>query len=109
MFLALYLFTYALVASAGGLVGFLKAKSKASLIAGSASGLVLALAGALILLGHARAGAGLGLVLAIALLGRFAPAFAKTKKIMPAGIMVSLSLIAVALCGSALLGSEAHP
>jgi len=103
MFLALYLFTYALVACAGGLIGFLKAKSKASLIAGSVSGLFLGLAGALILLDHARAGAGLALVLSIALLGRFAPAFAKTKKIMPAGIMVALSVIAVALCGCALL------
>ena len=102
MFLALYLVTFAIAAGAGGLIGFLKAKSKASLIAGSVSGLLLGLAGALILLDYARAGAGLALVLSIALLGRFAPAFAKTKKVMPAGIMVALSLIAVALCGFSL-------
>jgi uncharacterized membrane protein (UPF0136 family) len=95
--LAPYLFLYAFLACAGGVVGFVKAQSKASLIAGIASGALLGLAGALVVLGHVGAGAGLALAIAVALLGRFAPAFIKTKKVMPAGLMVVLGVVAVAL------------
>ena len=61
---------YGLVALIGGLIGFLKAGSLASLIAGGASGVLLIVAGVLVG-SKPKAGLILGLVVSLALLGRF--------------------------------------
>ena len=81
-----------------GILGFVRAKSRASLIAGGLSG--IALMGAAFVIAkhykfepeHLNRGYIMGLVLSVLLLGRFLPAFLKTKKFYPAGIMAILSL-----------------
>jgi uncharacterized membrane protein (UPF0136 family) len=96
-----YLLFFGIVTVAGGVMGFLKAKSKASLIAGSISGVLLVAAGLLARQGDRR-GLILGVVVAVALLGRFGAVFAKTRAMVPAGIMALLSTIAVVLTASSL-------
>ncbi|MEO8904613.1 MAG: TMEM14 family protein [Polyangiaceae bacterium] len=89
---------YAMLVLVGGIIGYVKAKSRASLISGIVFGVLLAVAAGLVASGSPRAGAGLGVVLALALLGRFLPAFIKTKKVMPAGL-VAVGGVLVALLG----------
>jgi len=96
-----YLFVFGLATAAGGVLGYVKAKSKASLIAGTVAGGLLL--GAAALVGNGKSGAILGFVVSAALAGRFGSAFAKTKKAMPAGAMAALGLVGAALCGAALL------
>ncbi|MFA6546950.1 MAG: TMEM14 family protein [Limisphaerales bacterium] len=85
------LWVYIVLLVAGGLVGFLKAGSKASLIASSVFALPLVLVA-------------LGLVPAIVaevvlgiLLVYMGMKFSKSKKFMPSGLMAILSLSALAL------------
>lgn len=93
----LYLFIFGALTIAGGVVGFLKAGSNASLIAGGVSGIVILLAGYLIAIGKVQPGLILGIVVSIALAGRFVPAFLATHKFMPAGMMAILGVIGVIL------------
>jgi uncharacterized membrane protein (UPF0136 family) len=93
----LYLLVFALLTIAGGVLGFVKAKSRPSLIAGGLSGALLLVAGYLLGTPSARAGLILGIVLCVALAGRFVPSFLKTKKAMPAGMMAALSVLGVVL------------
>jgi uncharacterized membrane protein (UPF0136 family) len=97
--LVFYYLIFGVLTIAGGVVGFVKAKSKASLIAGGISGLLLI--GASYMLWHCqcsnRAGLILALVVSVALAGRFLPGFLKTKKWMPAGLMAVLSVIGIVL------------
>ena len=81
-----------------GILGFVRAGSRASLIAGGLSG--IALVGAAFVIAkhykfepeHLNRGYIMGLVLSVLLLARFLPGFLKTKKFYPAGIMALLSL-----------------
>jgi uncharacterized membrane protein (UPF0136 family) len=93
----IYLVVFGLLSIAGGVMGFVKAKSNASLIAGGLAGGLLVLAGYLLGTANARAGLILGIVVSVALAGRFVPSFLKTKKPMPAGMMAALSVVGVAL------------
>ena len=81
-----------------GFAGFLRAKSRASLIAGTLSGLALLGAGFVIAKHYTiepesiKTGYILGLVFSVLLLGRFLPGFLKSKKFYPSGILALLSL-----------------
>ena len=96
-----------------GILGFLRAKSRASLIAGGLSG--LALVGAAFVIAkhykfepeHLNRGYIMGLVLSVMLLGRFLPGFLKSKKFYPAGIMALLSLGGVVAGILGLMGKAA--
>ncbi len=102
-FARVFLFVFGLATVGGGVMGFVKANSKPSLIAGGLAGALLLLAGWLA--GRpGRAGWILGFVVSLALAGRFVSAFAKTKKPMPAGMMAALSVIGVALTALVLAG-----
>lgn len=90
--LSTYFTVFGLVALGGGVLGFVKAKSRASLIAGLASGTLLFAASGLACTRHVVAGAVLGGVVSLALVGRFLPAFLKTKKVMPAGLVAALGV-----------------
>lgn len=92
-----YLVVFGLLSIAGGVMGFVKAKSNASLIAGGLAGALLVVAGYLVGTENQRAGLILGVVVSVALAGRFVPSFLKTKKPMPAGVMAGLSVVGVAL------------
>ena len=81
---------YALLLVVGGWIGYRKAKSRPSLIAGTSSGLVALLAAGL-MIRDARA-IWLGVALAVAMLVVFAIRFAKTRKFMPSGMLGIVSL-----------------
>ncbi len=93
----IYLFIFGALTILGGVVGFLKAGSNASLIAGGVSGLLLLAAGYLVATGKATPGLILGLVISVALAGRFIPAFLATHKVMPAGMMAVLSVVGIVM------------
>jgi uncharacterized membrane protein (UPF0136 family) len=94
MFLStkIYFIVFGLLTIAGGIMGYVKAGSTASLIAGSISGLLLLLA-AFVLPSHALIGLTLGGIVSLLLIGYFLPAFFRTGKIMPAGMMSLLSVL----------------
>ncbi len=87
---------YGLLALVGGIFGYIKAKSKISLISGIASGTLLILGGIAQLQGQVW---GLPLATAIAalLIVTFAIRLAKTRKMMPAGLMILAGIVAVAI------------
>ena len=92
----IYFYVFGFLTLAGGIMGYAKAGSVASLVAGGVSGILL-LAGAFMLASYSQPllmGLGLiSLVLAI----RFVPAFINTQKMMPAGLMAVLSVVGVVL------------
>lgn len=94
-----YYFIFGALTLLGGVMGYLKAKSNASLIAGVISGSLLDLAGILLLLRptQPKLGLSVGVAVTLLLLSRFAPAFIKTKKWMPAGMIFILGLISLGL------------
>ena len=75
-------------------MGYIRAGSLASIIAGSISG-ILILVAAFLLPGNVVAGLALGGVISLLLAGRFLPAFIRTGEFMPAGMMSILSIIGV--------------
>jgi uncharacterized membrane protein (UPF0136 family) len=97
------LLLYGILVLAGGAIGYVKAKSRASLIAGIVFGGLLALAAGLLVTGSPRVGAGLGLATALALIARFLPNFVRTKKVMPAGMVSAVGLWVVVACVVALV------
>jgi uncharacterized membrane protein (UPF0136 family) len=101
-----YFFLFGVLTIAGGVMGFVKAKSRPSLIAGSISGIALLGAGYLVGTGTStRVGLFLGLVVSFALAGRFVGTFRKSKKIMPAGLMAVLGIVGIVVSAIALLAS----
>ena len=99
----LYFYVFAVLTVAGGVLGYVKAKSTPSIVAGSIAGGLLA-AAAWSMQNQGRPGVLLGLVVSVLLLARFGRAFAKTKKPMPAGLMTALSLIGIVLTVLILVG-----
>jgi uncharacterized membrane protein (UPF0136 family) len=93
----IYLFIFGVLTIAGGVMGFVKAGSNASLIAGGISGALLLVAGYLIGAGKVQPGLILGIVLSLALAGQFVPKFLSTHKFMPAGMMSILGVIGLVL------------
>lgn len=98
----LYYIIFGSVAEVLGILGWVRAKSRASLIAGVAAGLLLTVAGILGFLNLPQASNWLGGGVSLLLLGRFLPAFLRTKAIYPAGIMSGLSLVGVIMAALAL-------
>ena len=95
-----YFMFFGVVSIVLGVLGYVRAKSVASLYAGGLSGILLA---ASAVMAARRAlkpdlfnwGYLICLLLSVALLGRFLPAFLKSKKIYPAGIMAVLGVLGV--------------
>jgi uncharacterized membrane protein (UPF0136 family) len=82
-----------LVAVAGGVIGYRKAKSIASLVAGGVSGAALLGAAGLLFTGSQTAGLTVGTLACLALAGRFVPAYFRTRRMMPHGLMAVLSSV----------------
>jgi|SRR6478672_6708880 len=94
MLAQIYYFLFGFVAIVGGAMGYARAKSKASLIAGSVSGALLIIAG---LLSPGIPGFVLALVVSVLLLIHFGRSYAAKKKPMPAIPMIVLSGICIIL------------
>ncbi len=88
----LILWIYIVLLVIGGVIGFVKAKSKPSLIASSIFAVALALVNLRIINVNHLADILLGLLIIV-----FAMRYAKTKKFMPAGLMIILTAAALAL------------
>ena len=86
------LWIYIVLLVAGGLIGFFKAKSKVSLIMSVAFAAALSLCAAGIIFKAYVAD-----ILLAALLVVFAMRVAKTKKFMPAGLMLAITLVTLLL------------
>ncbi len=88
---------YALLLAVGGLIGYLKAGSRPSLIAGSLSA-VAALAALALSISENKFGVPLGLLLSISLFILFGYRYAaKTRKFMPSGLLAVASLVVLAV------------
>jgi uncharacterized membrane protein (UPF0136 family) len=97
-------FAYGILAIIGGIIGYIQATSKVSLISGTGFGLLLLLSSFLQFQGQAW-----GLILAVVvtsvLVVFFAVRLAKTRKFMPAGLMIILGVVALAMMVNQILGT----
>jgi uncharacterized membrane protein (UPF0136 family) len=87
---------YGLLALFGGIGAYTKVKSKASLISGTISGLILLL-GAFLQLQGITWGFYLSLAVTLALLVVFSLRLAKTRKFMPSGLMLVAGIVTLAM------------
>ncbi len=94
--LAVIVCVYGALVLIGGVMGWAKAKSRPSLIAGLIGGLALLIAGGAISRGIA-AGTYAALAIALLLAVVMGIRFAKTKKLMPAGLVTALSVVVALL------------
>ena len=90
----IYLVVFGVLTIAGGVVGYVKAGSVASIIAGSITG-VLLLVAAFLLPEHRAIGLATAFIVSLLLAGQFVPKFIRTGRLMPAGMMSILSVIGV--------------
>lgn len=82
---------YGVLAIVGGILGYAQAKSKISLLAGCGCGVLLLLSALLQLQGLAW-GLGLAAIVTVILLVAFLMRWLKTRKFMPAGLMLILGV-----------------
>lgn len=87
---------YGILAIIGGVIGYIQAQSKASLISGSISGLLLIFGGVMQLQGQTW-GLILSAAVTVVLIIVFAIRLAKTRKFMPAGLMTALGVAALVI------------
>ena len=94
---------YALLMVLGGVMGA-RAGSKVSLIAGAGSGVMLGIA-LFFSFRSLRVGLAIGAVIALALTVSFLKRYVATKKMMPGGMLMVISLIAALLLGYSALNA----
>lgn len=88
----IYFLVFGILTIAGGIIGYVKAGSTPSIIAGSITG-VLLLVGGWLIPEHRAAGLLAGVIVSLLLALQFVPKFIRTGKAMPAGMMSILSAI----------------
>ena len=93
---SIYFLIFGALTITGGVIGYVKAGSLPSIIAGAITGVLLLVAG-WIMPGNRGAGLIIGLVVSLLLAAQFVPKFIRTKSVMPAGLMSILSVIGVVL------------
>ncbi|OYQ61861.1 hypothetical protein B9G53_25045 [Pseudanabaena sp. SR411] len=98
---AIALLAYGVIAIIGGIIGFTKSQSKASIISGSISGLGLIITG-IATAQNQEWGKIAGMAIASLLVIVFVVRLIKTKKFMPAGLMI---LGGIATIGVAILSA----
>ena len=98
----IYFIVFGILTIAGGIVGYVKAGSVISIIAGSISGILL-LGAAWLMPDHQAAGLILALVVSVLLAGQFVPKFFSTHKLMPAALMSLLSVLGIVVAIAAWL------
>ena len=92
----IYFIIFGLLTIVGGVIGYAKAGSVASIVAGSTFGILLLVA-AFMLPSNVAVGLGLALLISIALAYRFVPAFMASGKVIPDALMSVLSVIGVVM------------
>jgi uncharacterized membrane protein (UPF0136 family) len=97
---AIEIWIYGVIMILGGIMGFVKVGSKASLISGVGMGLALLASGYGVSRGSVDSLV-VALIIAALLVVIFAIRYAKTKRFMPGGMLAILSLIAVVVFGMA--------
>jgi uncharacterized membrane protein (UPF0136 family) len=97
-----YYLVFALLTIVGGIVGYVKAKSLASIVSGTVSGVLLIVASLLLPARPILAGV-IALCVSVLLAGKFVPDFVHKKAFVPGGLMALLSLASVLLTILALL------
>jgi len=90
----IYFIIFGLLTIAGGVVGYVKAGSVASIIAGSITGILLLVA-AFVMPEHRVAGLATALIVSLLLAAYFTRKYLSTGAVMPAGIMSVLSIIGI--------------
>jgi uncharacterized membrane protein (UPF0136 family) len=90
----LYFIVFGVLTITGGVVGYVKAGSVASIIAGSITG-VLLLVAAFLMPEHRAIGLATAFIISLLLAAQFVPKFIRTGRVMPAGMMAILSVIGV--------------
>lgn len=98
----IYFLVFGLLTIAGGILGYVKAGSLVSLVAGAVSG-VLLLGAALLLPQHLASGLFLAGLVSLALAIQFLPKAIRPGKLMPAGLMSLLSVVGLCLALAAWL------
>src|SRR6266851_6233095 len=88
----IYFIVFGVLPIAGDILGYVKAGSLPSIIAGSITGVLLLVAASL-LPEHRAIGLATGFVISLLLAAQFIPKFIRTGKAMPAGMMSILSVI----------------
>ncbi len=88
---------YAVLLIVGGLIGFLKARSRPSLIAGVVSGLIAAGAAVLSSTYNEDLGYSIALILAIVLFLFFGTRAVTARKFMPSGMLTVASVVVIAV------------
>ena len=89
-----YFIVFGVLTIAGGIVGYVKAGSVASIIAGVITG-VLLLVAAFLLPEHRAVGLATAFIISLLLAAQFIPKFLRTGKVMPAGMMSILSVLGI--------------
>jgi len=84
---------YGILAILGGIMGYVKVRSRPSLISGLISGALLIL-GAALWAGEYVLGQGIALVVTLGLILVFIDRLRKTRKFMPAGLMIIVGILA---------------
>src|ERR1044071_6860686 len=90
----IYFIVFGLLTILGGIIGYVKAGSIASIIAGSITG-VLLLVAAFLSPEHRMVGLATALIVSLLLAAQFIPKLLRTGTVMPAGIMSLLSVIGI--------------
>ena len=90
----IYFIVFGILTIAGGIIGYVKAASMPSLIAGGITGILLLVA-AFLLPEHRAAGLATAFIVSLLLAAQFVPKFVRTGRVMPAGMMSILSVIGI--------------
>jgi uncharacterized membrane protein (UPF0136 family) len=90
----IYFVVFGILTIAGGVIGYAKAGSVASIVAGSITGVLLVVA-AFLLPEHRAIGLATAFLISVLLAAQFVPKLIRTGRVMPAGMMSILSVIGV--------------
>jgi uncharacterized membrane protein (UPF0136 family) len=90
----IYFLVFGALTIIGGVIGYVKAGSVPSIVAGAITGVLLLIACAL-LPEHRAIGLATGFIVSLLLAAQFVPKFIRTGRLMPAGMMSILSVIGI--------------
>lgn len=91
---AIYFLIFGALTIIGGVIGYVKAGSFPSIVAGAITGVLLVVAG-WILPNNRTVGLAIAFIVSLLLAAQFVPKLIRTGKMMPAGLMSILSVIGI--------------